>query len=153
MCKEAAEKQIKLLCGCFVCSEGCLDNFVCEFLNSLIDESKNKFDREQGKCSQCGSIVKLIDLIEMINNRKKESSTNKEICFLMNKLFKTFCLECLLITDETTKHSKEVRVQKEERICKYMGVKSFNHKICSKCYKTKTSQCKICECYHFTLLN
>jgi len=150
-CKSTVSKLKKLICGCLICANLCEENFSIDLLTNAA-KNQGEFNHNDMKCNSCNYVYKLIDLIDL-NNSLEPSQLREKIVKLITYIFHNFCMEC-----RSSKRLNEsqvpsmVKTLKEEKICAFLKSKNFEHYCCNNCYKIKSSQCSICECYHLRIM-
>jgi len=135
-----------LPCGCKVCLD-CENNFCVSLLNQVSFDKT--FNKEMMTCLICKYNYKINELIKYACGNETESTMKQNIKMMISHIFNNYCMECL--KENEGEKFKQICV-KEDTICKLFDVRNLHHVVCDKCSKAKSSQCKICDCYHFTIV-
>lgn len=144
--REKIYKKDILLCGCefTLCSKECensYNNYFCLFLRAL------PFNIN----ITCGICNKIIDRTVIIKNIRIENDKIKEaIKNSILKYFDNYCLGCLRNIENNSNY-KSLTCKCPE-VSKILDEKKFRHKVCFNCKKTFDGNCKICNLYHFRIV-
>ena len=141
---------IKFPCNCklLFCNEECENNYLKEF-GSLIENFpllEKDYNINCPKCQKSFTLNELIEFSKSVNNQFLKESLKKKL----KMLFNDYCMTCLC----SLKNKKKYRIIcKQDIMNDIIDEKKFIHYYCENCNEKKGSNCKICQNYHYKVVN